>query len=435
MTDIIMMDVESAISLHQRMATAVDELNFDAEALMEPMDEAATLLGQPLPNVVGVIRRVAADIDDNAEDLMTRIQMVLAGGQEMNAGLAALELIRANFTVIETRGAVDHADGKLGRGDLEWARHQLDGEVGEAAAWLADHENFFARVETADNNDDYINNPYDNEFAYNPEEADGILRISDIDAFVSKTAAWATLVPHANVIDTAHKGNRPDGQLSRKDFETFLKDYDPTPATSAAIHQVLSDGAYHKSSGFISWGKALDALSFVPVIGDIVDGGRSIYYALHGNWQSASLFALGLVPLPGLSGSGLSASMTVVKNAVNSIKKSGYKQAAGETGKILYKGTTYNWTANTAAEAISASDPCYTTRSWLAKQIGVDINKIDDNLKKTTGEDIGTVKNRLADATGHDLGIMDGFFSDTCEVIARRVGEHQLSKTWLPAVK
>ena len=98
-------------------------------------------------------------------------------------------------------------------------------------------------------------------------------------------------------------------------------------------------------------------LSFVPVIGDIVDGGRSIHHALHGDWHSAGVYALGLVPLPGLSGSGVKAAVTVVKSAARSVKKSGYKKASGEVGKVLYKGTSYNWTANTAADAITQVKP------------------------------------------------------------------------------
>ena len=113
------------------------------------------------------------------------------------------------------------------------------------------------------------------------------------------------------------------------------------------------------------------------------------------------------------------------------MKKHGYKKAARETGTLLRKGTVYNWTANTAAESLGDSATCSATYGWIAQQAGVDIARIDKDLRRTTGEDIGSVKNRLSDATGHNLGAMDGFFSDTCEVIARRLGEHKLSRLWL----
>ena len=165
----MLLDVEPALSLQHRMSAAADELDFDARALAEPMAEASELLGQPLPDVASRVKQAASDMHDSAEDLRSRIQMVLAGGREMNAGLAALEQIRASFTLIETRGNRSRSDGKLGLGDLEWARRHLVGEVSDAAAWLADHEDFFARVETAKDNNSYINKPYDNEFAYNPQ--------------------------------------------------------------------------------------------------------------------------------------------------------------------------------------------------------------------------------------------------------------------------
>ena len=436
MSDLMILDIKPALSLHQQMTAAAGELDFDAQALAEPLTEAADLLGRPLPDMAGETRKVAANLHDNAEDLHTRIQMVLAGGHEMNAGLAALERIRASFTLIESRGKPDRSDGKLGLGDLEWARRQLDGKISDAAGWLADHKDFFTRVETAKDNNTYINRPYDSEFAHNPEDADGVMRIADIDAFVAKTAAWATLLPHAKTIDTAHRGGKPDGILSRKDFEAFLLDYDVAPGVAAAVRRVLADGAQHRPRSPISLKAALDVLSFVPAIGDVVDGARSIYYALHRDWQAAGLYALGIVPLPGLSGSGVTAARTVARNTVRAFQKSGYRQAASETGKVMAKGTSYNWTANAAAEAFSDRRACASTKEWLAQQIGVDITKIgefDDRLRESTGEDIGSLKNRLSDATGHNLGVMDGFFSDSCEVIARRLGEHKLSKMWLKA--
>ena len=431
MTDIMLLDMDPAISLHQRMAAAADGLDFDAQALADPLAEAAELLSGAVPDVVTGVRRAAADLRSNAFDLNTRIRMVLAGGREMNAGLAALERIRSHFTHIESRGDPERADGLLSRRDLKWARHQLDEETSAAAAWLLDHDDFFDRVETAKHNDDYINQPYDSQFAFDPADRDNLLSLDDIDAFTTKTAAWASLLPHAGLIDTARRGGKPDGRLSRRDFEAFLSDYDFGPEVARAVRQVLDDGAYHTAESPVSWGLMLDGLSFVPVIGDLVDGARSIYYALHGDWAMASIYALGLVPLPGLSGSGVKAAVTVVKTAVRSVQKTGYRKAARETAGVLQKGTTYNWAANTASEALASSVNCSTTYGWIAEQAGVDFKKLDKKLEKTTGEDVAGLSNRLSDATGYNLGVADGLFSDTCEVIAQRVGEHRLSKLWL----
>ena len=159
MSDMMLLNIDPAISLQQRMAIAADELDFDAQALAEPLTEASDLLGGAVPDSATGVRRIAADLRSNADDLHKRIQMVLAGGREMNAGLAALEQIRASFTLIETRGHSDRADGKLSLRDLEWARHQLDEETSAGRGWLADNDDFFARVETAKDNDTYINKP------------------------------------------------------------------------------------------------------------------------------------------------------------------------------------------------------------------------------------------------------------------------------------
>lgn len=430
MVDMMLLDVQPALSLRQRMAIAADELDFDAQALAEPMAEASELLGGVLPEVIPRVQRAAAHLRSSADDLNSRIRMVLANGPDMNAGLAALERIRTHFTTIESRGDPSRADGVLSRRDLTWASHQLDEETSAAASWLLEHEDFFDRVETAKHNDDYTSQPYDDEFAYDPEDRDGLLSLDDIDAFVVKSAARATLAPYAEIIDTGRSGGEPDGKLSRKDFEAFLSDYDISPEVTQAVRQVLEDGAYYQADSRINWRLALDGLSVVPVIGDVVDGGRAIYYSLHGDWTSAAIYGLGLVPLPGLSGSGVKAGYTVVKATVRGVQKSGYRKAARETGKVLYKGTSNNLTANTLAEAAADRINCSATFAWIASESGL---KINGDPKKTTGENIDSITNRLSDATGYDLGVADGFFSDSCEVIARRLGEHKFSKSWLPS--
>lgn len=432
MTDMMLLEVDSALLLQQRMATAADELDFDAQSLVAPLTEATELLGGDVSEVVPRVIRAADDLRASAHDLDSRIRMVLASGPEMNAGLAALERIRSHFLTIESRGDPSRADGVLSRRDLQWAHHQLDSETSAAAGWLIDHNEFFDQVETAKYNDEYLSHPYDGDFPYDPNDRDGLLSLDDIDAFIAKTAAWSTLLPLAGTIDTAHRGGPGDGRLSRNDFESFLSDYNLSPEISRAVRQVLDDGAYQSNDSLLNWGLVLDGVSFVPVIGDVVDGARAIHYALHGDWTAAAIYGLGLVPLPGLSGSGVTAGYKVVKSAVSTAKKSGYRTAAKDTAKVLHRGTTFNWTAHTAAEALTDSAQCSSTYEWIAQQAGVDIAKLDKKIKTTTGEDIGDIKNRLSDLTGHDLSIMDGFFNDTCEVIARRIGEHKLSKVWLP---
>ncbi len=432
MSDLMLLDAERALELHHRMTVAAEDLEDDARALLEPLADASELLRGATPDVPRGLSRTATDLREQADGLRGRIAVVLAGGADMNAGLAALERIRVMFTAIESRGKPARGDGILSRRDLEWARNQLDDETSEAAEWLLNHDDFFDRVETAKHNDEYITNPYSGEFAYDPTDRDGRLSLDDIDAFIAKTEAWATLLPHASLIDIAGRGGQPDGRLSRRDFESFLADYDLPPETAAAVRQVLDDRAYHHPDSVISWSEALDMVSFVPVIGDVVDGARSIYYALHGDWAMAGIYALGLVPLPGLSGSGVTAAVRVVKHASDTLRKSGLKTAAGETGQALVKGTTYNWTASTVIQSVTPSAKCNTTMGWLADQAGIDVAKLQGKAESVTQGPLEKIANRLWQADGYDLGITGGFFSDSCETIAKRAGEHKLSKMWLP---
>ncbi len=349
MSDLMALDIPQALELRNRMEAAADDLEWDAQALEAPLAEASYLLGGPVPNVPGGARRVAGEIRDSALDLQARTHMVLAGGPDMNEGLGALERIREHFTMIESRDGADKADGLLSRGDLLWAVHSADSATAEAAEWLLEHEHFFDQVETAHHNDDYLNGVGTGEFAFDPEDRDGLMSLKDIDAFMDKTAAWAALLPHAATIDAVTDGQQ-DGFMSREDFETFLAGYQLPPEVASAVQQVLDDGAYHTKDGGLSLGLVLDAVSFVPVIGDVVDGARAIYYALHGDFYTASLFALGLVPLPGLSGSGLRGAVQVVGRVAKVGRKQGRKAAIKEAGRLAMKGTAANYAAHEATK-------------------------------------------------------------------------------------
>ena len=344
MSDLMAMDTERATELRQRMETAADNLDWDARALEGPLAEAASLLGSPLPDIGGGARRVADELRDGALDLQERTRMVLAGGPEMNEGLGALERIRQHFTMIESRGNPDEADGLLSRRDLRWAVHSADSATAAAAGWLLDHDRFFDQVETAKNNDDYLDGVHTGEFSFDPDDRDGLMSRDDIDAFLDKTAAWTALLPHAATIDAAGSGT-PDGFVSRADFEAFLANYNLTAEEAGAVQQVLADRAYHTTGGGIGLGGVLNGLSFVPVIGDVIDGARSIYYTLHGDFGTASLFALGLVPLPGLSSSGVRGALKVVDRVKAVAHKSGAKEASREAGRLAMKGTAANYAA------------------------------------------------------------------------------------------
>ena len=421
------LNIPRATELRQRMETAADDLDWDAQALEGPLAEAASLLGSPLPDIGGGARRVAGELRDSALDLQERTRMVLAGGPEMNEGLGALERIREHFTMIESRGNPDEADGLLSRRDLRWAVHSADSATAAAAGWLLDHDLFFDQVETAKHNNDYLDRVHQGEFAFDPNDRDGLMSRDDIDAFLDKTAAWSALLPHAATIDAAGSG-APDGSLSRADFEAFLSDYNLTADEANAVRQVLDDRAYHTTGGGIGLGGVLDAVSFVPVIGDIVDGARSIYYTLHGDFDTATLFALGLIPLPGLSSSGLRGAMKVVDRVTKVARMVGSKEASKEAARLAMKGTAANYAAYEGAQQASGA---------LDRDLDVDesVGYVLDDVLGPQIEDLleedldprlrALLTDRLEQSLNDRLDLEARVrLSEVNTVIARRIAEH-----------
>lgn len=427
MSDLMSMDTARAAELRQRMEAAADDLEWDAQAMVGPLAEAASLLGSPLPDIGGGTRRVAGELRDSALDLQERTRLVLAGGSEMNEGLGALERIREHFTMIESRGDPGKADGLLSRRDLRWAVHAADSTTAAAAGWLLDHDRFFDQVETAKHNNDYLDGVHTGEFAFDPDDRDGLMSLDDIDAFLDKTAAWAALVPHAATIDAAGSG-APDGFMSRADFEAFLGDYNLTAEEANAVRQVLDNRAYHASGGGISMVNVLDAASFVPVIGDIIDGARSIYYALHGDFGTASLFALGLVPLPGLSSSGLRGAKKVLDRVIAAGRKTGAKAAGKEAGRLAMQGTAANYAAYESTRRVGSA---------LDRDLDIDESVdyvVDDvlgpRLEDLIDEDLdprlrALLTDRLEQSLNDRLDLdARVHLSEANNVIARRIAEH-----------
>ncbi len=413
------------------METAADDLDWDARALEGPLAEAATLLGGPLPDVAGGARRVAGELRDSALDLQERTRTVLAGGPDMNEGLGALERIREHFTMIESRGRPDRADGLLSRSDLRWAVHSADSATAAAAGWLLDHDLFFDQVETAKHSDDYLSRVREGEFAFDPDDRDGLMSRDDIDAFLNKTAAWAALAPHAAAIDAAGSGV-PDGHMDRRDFEAFLADYDLTAEEADAVRQALDDRVYRSDDdggGIVSWDAALQVLSFVPVIGDVVDGAQAIYYALHGDFGTASLYALGLVPLPGLSSSGVRGAIKVTDRVIATARESGAKAASREAGRLAMEGTAANYAVFTGPRQVGGA-------------LGADIIDIDEAVGYVLDDVLGPqvedlleedldpqvralltdrIEQLLNDRLDLDARVR---LSEANTVIARRIAEH-----------
>ncbi|MFQ5558904.1 MAG: hypothetical protein ACE5GB_15535, partial [Acidimicrobiales bacterium] len=283
---------------------------------------------------------------DEADRLASRIRLVVVGGADMSAGLWALDRVASSFDRIENRGADHGSDGRISRSDLEWAASELDSDTATAARWLLDHDDFWTSVETARANDAWLDDPYSDHFPPGAG-ADGLLSRDDIDAFHTKAADWATLRPHLVTIDTAAAGGDADGVLSRADFEAFLADYDLPPDVAGSVRAVLDEGVYHHDGG-PGFGTMLDALSFVPVVGDVIDGARALYYALEGDYATAALYGLGLVPIPGLSGTGLRAAREVTERVATTAARRGGRDAVEEAAGLIVRGTVQNMAADRA---------------------------------------------------------------------------------------
>jgi hypothetical protein len=329
-TDQLLLDFERAFELHMTMAAVAEEIDGDRTALTGLLVAAERFVGPDRGEIDVHLRRVAELAREEGAGLARRLRMVALGGPEINAGLAALGRIRASWHRIDNRGELDGNDGVISRSDLEWATENLDGDTARAARWLLDHPGFFAAVETARDNTTYLANGGAG-FATDDAETDGKLSLADIDAYLTKLDTWATLVPYMATIDIAAHGGELDGVMSKHDFETFLDDQSLPPQVRRAAQQVLDDSAFHETGG-IGWDDVLMVASFVPVVGDFVDGAMALYYLAQGDWEQAALSAIGLVPIPGMNGGTVRGAKAAAEEAVERTARESIDDLAVSTG-------------------------------------------------------------------------------------------------------
>ncbi len=347
MPDTLLLDVEVATELHQVMTAVAEELDGDRSAIRSWMAAAEELAGPSADDPDPWLRGLTELLRNEADDLARRLRMVIFGGPEINAGLLALDHIRAHFDVIDNRGGeAGEQDGVVSRADLEWAVEHLDADTAAAAQWLLDHEDFFRTVETARDNDGYLAAGA-TEFG-GGGDGDGKLSLADVDAYLTKLDTWATLIPYMATIDVAAKGGEHDAVMSREDFEAFLADYDLPPEVRAAAQQVLDDGAFHDTGGgLVSWGTLLDVASFIPVVGDFIDGAMALYYLSQGRWSEAAMSGIGLLPVPGVSG----ASARTANAAADRIRREQLADAGGLLRETRQRTGNFSIGAGTRADA------------------------------------------------------------------------------------
>ena len=352
MSDTLLLDVEAATELHQVMTAVAEELDGDRSAIRSSMAAAEELASPSADDPDPWLRGLTELLRSEADDLARRLRMVIFGGPEINAGLLALDHVRAHFDVIDNRGGeAGDRDGIVSRADLEWAVEHLDVDTAAAAQWLLDHEDFFRTVETARDNDDYLSAGA-TEFG-GGGDGDGKLSLADVDAYLTKLDTWATLIPYMATIDVAAKGGDHDAVMSREDFEAFLADYDLPPDVRAAAEQVLDDGAFHDTGGgLVSWGTLLDVASFIPVVGDFIDGAMALYYLSQGRWSEAAMSGIGLLPVPGVSG----ASARAANEVVEEIGETAAQRAAREAAFEVHEVSTSPWAPRVEVPRLTKRD-------------------------------------------------------------------------------
>lgn len=110
-----------------------------------------------------------------------------------------------------------------------------------------------------------------------------------------------------------------------------------------------------KGDGF-SWSElgslALAAGGFVPVLGDAIDAGFVAYYLAKGDLANAGVHAVGLVPLPGVSGTGVRGAREAAERLATTATKNGAKDVATEVAQGTVENFVEDQIAAGAGEAV-----------------------------------------------------------------------------------
>ncbi len=369
MGDLLLLDPEAAGTLVNHLAWTAEALDANRGPLRLDLDETGGLLDVcPFPHDLR-LEALAEQNRADARDLGTRVRSVVFGGEGFNSGLRALAEIRPAFGLIETRGGQFGADGVLSRDDLEWAAEHLHGEAAAAAAWLIANPAFLAAVATAEGDDDYLEDLYRDGFI----DGDGggwadraPLALGALDAFEAHVGAWSTLIFSGAEIDIAAHGGETDGVLSKADFEAFLARPDLPPELRAAAQRVLDDGAWHDTGG-IDFLSILDWATFVPVLGDAIDGAMMLYYLAKGDMANAVAHGVGLVPIPGLSGGAVKGA----KELATSVAARYVDDGVSGVARLTARETTQSFVTATIADEVEDVAAQYTDNPYLLATLNV----------------------------------------------------------------
>ncbi len=356
----MVLDTERARWLALAYGDAAYECDLTRRNLTPVLARAAELSGQPAFGPVDGLGRLDERLRADQRDIEARVRMVDLGGDEVNTGLWALDVVERHFATFDVGrdGDPETADGIVSEADLEAIAATRSGELAAAAGFLLAHPGFLAGVHDAEENDAYLDAL--DEGRFNSGSTDGRFDLGDIDAYRRKLSDWVTLLPYAAVIDVAAQGDpsQADGHLSADDFAALLDDPAIPVEVREAAERVLADGAFHTRDG-LDWNAVglavLEAAGYVPVAGEVVDAARVAWYLAHGDWTNALIYSGGLLPVPGLSGGGLRAARSAIDR---------YRRVVAEQGvdKAIRLG------ARETAEGLGTYATVETT-TWMANQI------------------------------------------------------------------
>ncbi len=369
MSDLLLLDPEAAGTLVNHLVWTADALDANRGPLRVDLDETGGLLDVcPFPHDLR-LEALAEQNRADARDLGTRVRSVVFGGEGFNSGLRALAEIRPAFGLIETRDGRFDADGVMSRDDLEWAAEHLHGDVAAAAAWLLANPAFLAAVTTAEGDDDYLEDLYRDGFIDDDGDwwADAApLTLGALDAFEAHVGAWSTLIFSGSEIDIAAHGGESDGVLSKADFEAFVARPDLPPEVRDAAQRVLDDGAWHDTGG-IDFLSILDWATFVPVVGDAIDGAMMLYYLSKGDMANAFAHGVGLVPIPGLSGGAVKGAKELAAGVASRYVDEG----ASGVARLTARETTQSLVTATIADEAENVASRYTDNPYLLATLNV----------------------------------------------------------------
>lgn len=294
----LLLDTGKASELRQHHVWVADAIDNHRSGLTPALFEAALLIQTSQDSINPTLFALTDGLRSTAQELSRRIAMVLFGGPDMNAGLWAVAQLQENFAIIESQNGT--ADGFTSKEDLQWAAEHLDDEAAQASQWLLDHPDFLKLLDAPGHNTHYLTSTggYTDPFNLN---TDGQISLADLQIFEDKVATYATIRPLLSFIDTAAQGGDNDDFVSKEDFEAFVRDNDLPPEVMTAVATVLEDQAFHERP-WIDPEKLLFAAGLVPVLGDLIDGAFAMYYLSTGDYTMAAIYAVGLIPIPGVSG-------------------------------------------------------------------------------------------------------------------------------------